>query len=215
MKTFFTAIPKNIARLFKGYNLLWQGVAMVLTAGIVLSGFDWWYFTHVYAVGRSTPLFTAVIVGGQMPIIAPIVLFGIGLIKKSKRIINTGWALGQAALMGLMVSSFYKAFTGRIQPPHETTIDISHQFNFGILKHGMFWGWPSSHTTVAFAMAFSLVTLYPHSKAIRYLAPLYALYIGIGVSTSIHWFSEFIAGIIFGTIIGIVVGKAFKKAPSS
>ena len=211
MKTFFTTLPKNIARVFTGYNLLWQGIAMVLTAGIVLSGFDWWYFTHVFSAGRSTPLFTAVIVGGQMPIVAPLVLLGIGILKRSKKILTAGWAMGQAALVGLIISSFYKAFTGRIQPPHSTAIDISHEFNFGILKHGMFWGWPSSHTTVAFAMAFALVALYPNSKLIRYLAPLYALYIGIGVSMNIHWFSEFIAGIIFGTIIGVAVGNGFKK----
>jgi membrane-associated phospholipid phosphatase len=73
----------------------------------------------------------------------------------------------------------------------------------------MFWGWPSSHTTVAFAMAFAIFTLYPKQKWLGLLAIIYALYIGIGVSMTIHWFSDFLAGAIIGTIIGMVVGKSF------
>ena len=37
------------------------------------------------------------------------------------------------------------------------------------------------------------------------------LYVGIGVSLTIHWFSDFVAGVIFGSVIGIVVGKSFFK----
>ena len=73
----------------------------------------------------------------------------------------------------------------------------------------MFWGWPSSHTTVAFAMALALWELYPENRLIRYGAILYAFYVGIGVSITIHWFSEFVAGAIIGSVIGVVVGKSF------
>ena len=90
-------------------------------------------------------------------------------------------------------------------------VNITHVFHFGFLRGGIFWGWPSSHTTIAFAMAVALLSLYPKNKIIRYLAIAYALYVGIGVSITIHWFSDFIAGVIFGTVIGIVVGKRFLK----
>ena len=47
-------------------------------------------------------------------------------------------------------------------------------------------------------------------KIIRFIALAYAFYIGIGVSvTSIHWFSEFVAGATIGSVIGVVVGKSY------
>jgi hypothetical protein len=33
---------------------------------------------------------------------------------------------------------------------------------------------------------------------------------GLGVSLTIHWFSEFVAGAIIGSVIGTVVGRSFK-----
>ena len=77
------------------------------------------------------------------------------------------------------------------------------------MRGGMFWGWPSSHTTVAFAMAAAICKLYPENRLLRYAAILYAGYVGIGISMTIHWFSEFVAGVIIGSVIGAVVGKSF------
>jgi hypothetical protein len=39
----------------------------------------------------------------------------------------------------------------------------------------------------------------------------YALYIGLGVSMTIHWFSDFSAGAVLGTAIGTVVGKSYLR----
>jgi len=52
--------------------------------------------------------------------------------------------------------------------------DISHQFQLGFLRHGVFWGWPSSHTTIAFAMVLVIWVLFPKSKFIRFIALAYA-----------------------------------------
>ena len=43
------------------------------------------------------------------------------------------------------------------------------------------------------------------------MAITYALYIGIGVSMTIHWFSDFAAGAIVGSVIGTVVGRSFQE----
>ena len=59
-------------------------------------------------------------------------------------------------------------------------------------------------------MMVCLITLYPKNKMSVFLALLYALYIGLGVSVTIHWFSEFVAGAIIGSVIGTVVGRSFK-----
>ena len=40
---------------------------------------------------------------------------------------------------------------------------------------------------------------------------LYAVYIGMGVSMTIHWFSDVVAGAIIGAVIGVTVGNVFKE----
>jgi membrane-associated phospholipid phosphatase len=176
----------------------------------------------------SDILFSAALVGFLFPFLVPIILLIYGKIRKNLAFLNTGFALGQAAIIGYLISTFYKVWSGRAAPPlnylnnaildtkipsHTSSpiLDISKVFHFGFLGNGIFWGWPSTHTTVAFAMALTLCILYSKNKTIKILALIYALYIGIGVSMTIHWFSDFVAGAIIGTVIGIVVGKAFKE----
>ena len=211
MKHFIYSIPINIVKCFSKKNLLWHFLMIITTYGIVASGFDWLYFKSSHNQTLQAFLFPAVIIGGLIPIVIPIFLLIIGKIRKNSTTVNTGFALGQAAFLGWFISSLYKAFTGRIPPSFTNLItDISKEFQFGFLEGGIFWGWPSSHTTIAFAMATTLIILYPKRKNILSFAIAYALYIGFGISISIHWFSEFIAGAILGTIIGLVVGKSFK-----
>jgi membrane-associated phospholipid phosphatase len=126
-----------------------------------------------------------------------------------------GWAIGQAALLGYLVSIAYKAVTGRAHPSHAAGADLSHVFRFGFLRGGVFWGWPSSHTTVACAMAVAVFTLCPKPRWLGCAAILYAGYVGIGVSMTIHWFSDFVAGAIFGSVVGVVVGKCFRQGQAS
>ncbi len=117
---------------------------------------------------------------------------------------------GQAGILGWFISSLYKAFTGRDYPPHVLADDVSKVFHFGFWKAGIFWGWPSSHTTAAFAVSLAIIVYYAQNKSAKLWAWIYAFFIGIGVSISIHWFSDFLAGAIIGSVIGVVVGKSFQ-----
>lgn len=215
MYNFFLKFFRNIPQCFRGTNLLWHLLAIALTYVIVVSDFDWWYFTHAQNPALRSWLSPAMSLGGLLPILIPAGLFVWFVLARNKKILSTAHAVTQAALGGLVVSDLYKTLTGRIQPPHRllsgTLTDISHGFRFGILRGGVFWGWPSTHTTVAFAMAVALVVLYPKNKILKYGSLLYAFYVGVGVSISIHWFSEFVAGAIIGSVIGAVVGKSFKN----
>lgn len=215
MKEFFKDVLKIIVRSFSARHLIAQLFAIGLTAAIVLSGFDWWYFVHINDASFSGYFFPAVLIGAFVPIIVPLYFLIAGKVSKNRASGTKRWTLGMAlgasALAGSIISSFYKALTGRVQPDlAQASTDISRQFNFGFWERGVFWGWPSSHTTIAFAMAFTLISLFPKNRALVILAFLYALYIGIGVSMSIHWFSEFTAGAIFGTVIGLSAGSLFK-----
>ena len=64
---------------------------------------------------------------------------------------------------------------------------------------------------MAFAMSSAVVMLYPSSKVMQGIVMLYAVYIGMGVSMTIHWFSDVVAGAIIGAVIGVTVGNVFKE----
>jgi membrane-associated phospholipid phosphatase len=215
MRGFFHNILKNIKSIFWSRNLRWHLLAIALTYLLVASGFDWFYFQATRSVTLQTFFWPAVLTGAFTPLFGILIFFIFNAIRKNQKLTATALALGQAALFGLLTSDFYKFFTGRPGPPdifgNRVITDTSHIFHFGFLQGGIFFGWPSSHTTIAFAMSIALIILYPKNKWIRYAALLYAFYIGLGVSVTIHWFSDFAAGIIFGSVIGAVVGKSFRE----
>lgn len=218
-KDFFISIPKNLIRSFSNKNIFWHLLAIVLTAVIVFTGLDWGYFLFVRSELLNTIFFPAIVVGGILPMLFPLglVIFGRG--RRNVAVEVYGWALMQAAILGWVISSLYKSVTGRVQPDLLNiivTTDQSRNWNFGFWEHGIFWGWPSSHTTVAFAMVATFIIVLGNKKpAAKWLAIAYALYIGIAVSLRIHWFSEFVAGAIIGTVIGITVGKWWKQKLTS
>ena len=214
MRRFCLTFPGNLVASFKWPMIIGHLLAAGLTACLVLSGFDWQYFSATRHPALLSWAFTAAPIGGLIPLALPLSLLLVGILCKSPMTTTTGWAIGQAELIGSIVSSAYKAFTGRVHPPlsmwTEAGPDLSHGFRFGFLRGGAFWGWPSSHTTIAFAMAITVFTLFPRRRWLGLLAIGYALYIGIGVSMTIHWFSDFVAGMIIGTMIGFAVGKSFS-----
>jgi membrane-associated phospholipid phosphatase len=216
----FYKTQDTIKCCFSGKFLVWQGIAIALTALLVLSGFDWYFFTITRAPILRNLVFPAIIAGAFLPIMIPLGLLLIGKVTKDKTMRIAAWGIGQAALYGWILSAVYKSLTGRIPPvlmsqSEHIGADISRVFQFGFMRGGVFWGWPSSHTTVAFAMAAALYIMFPKNKILYICAFAYALYVGLGISVSIHWFSEFAAGAIFGSLVGLVVGKAFKHKLNS
>lgn len=214
-QSFFHNFLGNIVNIFSPRNLAWMFGAVLVTYVSVTTGFDWYYFNFARN-GDLRDFFLSVgLIGFAVPVFVPIILLLLGSIGKNTKLRNIGFGLGQAAFLGWLLSSFFKFFTGRPGPPLHALADsltnISTQFRFGLGDGGIFWGWPSSHTAVAFAMAFALIFMFPKNKTVRFFAIVYALYIGIGVSLSFHWFSDFIAGAILGALIGIAVGKSFKR----
>ena len=191
--------------------LIWHLTAIVLTFVLVGSGLDWQYFLDTRSPTLRSLLFPAVPIGGLLPIFLPLTLLVLGGVTRSAPTRRVGWAIAQAEIIGGLIAAGYKALTGRAHPPHEVGADLTHLFRFGLLRGGVFWGWPSSHTTIAFAMAVTVLRLFPKQSWLGYLAITYAFYIGLGVSMTIHWFSDFVAGALFGTVVGLVVGAGFSR----
>ena len=212
MKQFLSTLPRNLLDCFKGRRIIWNIIAIILTFILVTSGFDGLYFASTRNPIFRSCVFPAVVIGGLLPIALPLLLLAVGSMSRSARITLAGWAIGQAELIGAVVAAAYKAITGRAHPSHGIGADLSHRFHFGLLRGGIVWDWPSSHTTIAFAMAVTLFRLFPTQRWLGSMAIAYALYIGIGVSMTIHWFSDFAAGAIIGTAIGAVVGKSFRRS---
>lgn len=186
-------------------------IAIGVTLALVVSGLDWRYFLATRSPSLRSWLFPAVHIGGLVPLVLPLVLFVLGSFRQMPLTQLTAWAITQAEIIGGVVAAVYKAITGRPHPPYSAGMDLSHVFRFGLLRGGVFWGWPSSHTTIAFAMAVTVFKLFPRQKWLGCLAVTYAFYIGFGVSITIHWFSDFVAGAVYGTVIGVVVGNTFLR----
>ena len=211
LNRFLSTLPRNIIGSFEGWKIIVHIAAAVLTLILVTSGFDWFYFQSTRSPELRLWMFPAVIIGQRVPMVLPLLLLLAGMLLKNAKTVQAACAIGQAALTGWFISSCYKAVTGRDALPHTTRTDTSHIFRFGFFRHGIFWGWPSSHTAVAFAMAVTLFILLPRKKWLGIAAIIYALYIGVGVSMTIHWFSDFAAGVLIGTVIGLTVGKSFAR----
>lgn len=211
MINFFYKLHSTTRHLFAPRSLPFHFAAILLTYGLVISGFDGWYFLFFRDSLIRSLLSPAIGLGFLVPLVMPFILWGAGYTTKNLRLMITGFALGQAGFLGLMLSFFYKALTGRAHPSIVATVDLSKVFNFGFWRSGVFWGWPSSHTTVAFALAATICALYPEKRTLRYVAIIGAFYVGLGVSMSIHWFSDFVAGAIFGSLVGSLVGKKFSE----
>ena len=197
-----------------------SAVAIAGTYGLVESGIDWEINKLSYknkALAYSG--MPAVAVGGLVPLAVPLGLYIYGRKHENTKLQITGLALGQAAILGAGLTTTIKVFTGR-RPPGilrddeeitDRSRDYSDDFAFGILRRGAFNGWPSGHTTTAFAMAVTLTELYPENKALKIGAITYASLVGLGVSVNIHWFSDAFAGVLLGYAIGKTVGMSFKQ----
>lgn len=191
-------------------------LAVSATYGIVQSGLDW----KLHTLARKNRAiayagFSSVIVGGLTPFAVPLGMYLSGRSQSNHDLQLAGIALGQAALISLIVSSSYKTISGR-RPPEileesSTEYDFSKDFKFGFMNRGVFDGWPSGHTMAAFAMATTLIELYPKNESLKFYALLYASLVGMGVSVNIHWFSDAVAGALIGYSIGKTVGRGFRK----
>jgi membrane-associated phospholipid phosphatase len=211
--TVFHEMDRNLLGSFTYHYGLNYVVGCAASYGLVESGADWrWRQNAVEYPWISRTGRIAVVTGPLVSVALPLGLYLYGRSEKDVNLQITGLALGQAAIDAAVVTSVLKAFTGRVGPQHNSqTTDYSKEFRFGFLRGGIYQGWPSSHTAAAFSMATALMELYPGNAAITIGGLTYASFIGLGVSTNIHWFSDAVAGALIGYAIGSTVGSSFRS----
>ncbi len=199
-------------------NGVFLAVGIALTVFIVNTNLDAWWFQY----WQGTNVYDFFSLAGPLGFFVPILVWGIllaaGMMRRDHRMKMAAWMTAQAGIFGIVLSSLLKAFTGRLPPPQGAIVNVleqSHGFQLGVLKGGIFWGWPSSHTTTAFALALSLAVYYREKKWVVVIAIAYAAYIGIGASFSFHWLSDVVMGVILGSLIGIAVGRGFVAKEKS
>jgi membrane-associated phospholipid phosphatase len=194
-----------------GQNFIISGLG---TYTMIKTGIDWEWNRLAYhnqaLVYAGMP---SGLIGALVPIGLPLGFYLYGRRTENYDYQVAGLAMGQAAILALGITSTIKFFTGR-RPPgiidQDPGPDYSGDWAFGIMNRGVFNGWPSSHTAVAFAMAAALTELYPESWGLKIGAYSYAAFIGVGMSFMAHWLSDSVAGALVGYAIGKSVGAGFR-----
>ncbi|MFH0776388.1 MAG: phosphatase PAP2 family protein [Patescibacteria group bacterium] len=213
MQNFFVKLARNLVGIFSKKYLLFHVCAILITAAIVSLNWDLSYFEFWQKNPFQMLFFPGVIIGGIGIALLILGLFFAAKIRKSTQILRINLAVVQATILGWLVSSLYKIFTGRGHPAaFSSTGNVINNtdFHFGFWRGGIFWGWPSGHATVALAVGVALFVLCRKNR-IRYLALAIAFYVAFSVSTNIHWLSDSIAGICIGTAIGLQIGRSYLK----
>ncbi|MDB5224898.1 MAG: hypothetical protein JWO43_520 [Candidatus Adlerbacteria bacterium] len=212
-RLFLDKLPQRLLAPYRGYFWVWHIVVVGVTAVLVLTGFDWWFFEAT----RSKALYWLVMLAGIggffVPILLPIALYVWGRKHKDRNFLNIATGVAQASLIAWIIIAVYKTFTGRIQPELLTTLgstDISRGFQFGFFENGIFWGWPSHHMAVAVAGATVLYLAWRHPAA-RSGALLWAAIVGAGAAVGFHWFSDVVAGAIIGAAVGTAVWRDIRS----
>lgn len=190
-------------------------LAIILgTILIVLSGFDWYYLILVNNYIPREILFISDVLGYFLPTILILFLFIYSLRKPSQTIKKIFLIVLYSTSLSIFTAGIIKALTGRTSPPHHgsylTWINNSMDFNFGFMREQILGGYPSTHTTIFFALAFSLLFLFPNFKKLHIFSFILTCFIGLGVTLGFHWFSEFFAGSILGFIISKSIYKELK-----
>ncbi|MFH0834243.1 MAG: phosphatase PAP2 family protein [Patescibacteria group bacterium] len=210
MQKFFDKLIRNLIGSFSRKYLPLHALAILTTAIIVFFGWDRIYFDFWQKNSLQLLFFPAVVVGGIGTALLILGLLLTAKVQRNTMTLRMTVAVVQATILGWLISSLYKTFTGRGHPEAFSFASgaANTNFNFGFLRGGIFWGWPSGHATVALAVGVTLFVLCSKNR-IRYLALTVALYVAFGVSTNIHWLSDSIAGIFIGTAIGLRVGNNY------
>lgn len=214
----FSGLPGNLRTIFSGPRLYWQLSAFAASGVIIGTGFD--RTVHNYFVNQrtldsiSTP---GVYSGYFLPAGLGAALWGSGLLGRSNDLCAAGSAVLQATILAVSYNSLLKALTGRPAPDPVPYSDskASRYFRPGFFRGGIHYGWPSGHMMTNTAAVFSLLSYCNKSTVLKIAGGAYLGYLFASVIShekqTMHWFSDAVTGTVLGAVIGLAVGKNFRK----
>ena len=218
IKLYLNFAADTIILFFKYEFWKYYVLIIVGTYILVMSSFDWQYFLFTQKYIPKYFLFIADSIGFLSPILFLIFIFFFTRKNKESVHIQKLKIFALSIVVAFLSSEFIKIFTGRISPPDDlvfdkisgtnvlsTLVDNSHAFQFGFMREQIIGGFPSSHTTVIFALAFTFALLFPKHYKLQALFYLFAAMVALGVSFGFHWLSEIYAGAILGYVVAKVV----------
>lgn len=217
--TLFSNIGNNIRDIFSGSNLYLHLAGVSSTVLIAATNTDYYvnkFFNEHKELGAVASPITRI--GFYLPFVVGGSLYAYGKLKPDDETLGASFAVIQSSLIALAYNSMLKAITGRPHPDPDNTNDmesLSKTFRFGFLRGGVFWGWPSGHTSSTMAVVSSLTSYYPNNswlKAAGYSLVAYMIY---GVTSvhggRMHWFSDAVAAAFMSYAIGSTVGRFYRS----
>lgn len=198
-------------------QVLWVHALMIaITALCVYLQIDWRYFLVMNEYAPRGFLLAADVAGFLVPLFFILTVVTSRVRFVAKRIQEDIYGIAYAICTAFSLALFYKALSGRSSPDAHALFNAvlptnnSADFHLGFMDGEMLGGWPSSHTTIAFAMAAYMVARYPTKAYMPYLMYTYATLVGLGVAVGFHWLSEVLAGALLGVLIGRSVARATR-----
>ncbi len=215
----FDHIGQNFLNSFKGSNLYLQLAGVASTCLIVTTNTDYhverYFNQHEFYSNIARPV---VFSGMFLPFIAGGSLYAYAKLKNDNKVLGASFAVIQASITELIYNSFLKAITGRPHPDWQHVSDmksLSKKFRFGFLRGGVFWGWPSGHTSATTAVVSALMGYYPNSTWLKIAGFSLMAYTIFGVSAfhrgGMHWFSDAIAAAFMSYAVGSTIGKYYRS----
>ena len=215
----FGNFGNNILDSFKGNNLYLHLAGIALTSILVTQNVDYkveHFFNQNPDYGQwARPI---LVTGQLLPFIVGGGLYAYGKLDRNDEFVGASFAVLQASLIEFLYNSTLKAITGRPGPDwrHNSDMEsLSKTFRFGFLRGGIFWGWPSGHTSATMAVVSALTNYYPNVTWLKIVGYTWVAYTIFGVSSvnrgGMHWFSDAIAAALMSYAVGSTVGKYYRS----
>ena len=214
----FTGLGTNLIDTYSGWNSLYHVGAVGLTYFIVKNNYDAKLLRATSKMDHDLSVqigYPGVMMGYYVPMTLPIGMYLFSDKQDDLRLAS--YAMMQSIGTAFALQSILKAFTGRKPPlPDEKNKEkLSRQFNFGFLKRGIHFGWPSGHLLINTAMVTTLTNFYPEKTWLKIAGAVYWSYITASVVIDergdVHWLSEIVAGGLMGYALGKTIGTSFYK----
>lgn len=153
--------------------------------------------------------------GGMVaPVAVPLLIY---LAADEEKSCRAAAAAAQAVVLAFVTANLLKGVTGRTPPDADSPVgveDRSRAFRFGLLRGGLWDGWPSGHSINNMALSAALASYYREQIWLQVLVYCWAAYVMtsvvIGARGGVHWLSDAVAGGAMGWAIGWTVGSGFR-----